>query len=297
MATMSEERRDTWEFREGEEIAPGLTALQLLGGGTRYEAFLAFDEQLHHATVVKMLRPDRTENEDALLGLRDEARLLGSLNHPAIARVLRTAIDHERPHIVLELVEGPRLSTLIRRFGPLELEQAAPLAVEVASALHYLHGLGAVHLDVKPKNLIMGAPPRLIDLSIARSLVVAASLTIPVGTDAYMAPEQCRPEQGLVGPAADVWGLGATLHEALRGEPAFPRGSRARGASPAQRWPQLERTPAPLPAWIPSELSEVTEAALAYEAADRPTAREVAETVEPLLRRPRRLALNRLKPR
>jgi serine/threonine protein kinase len=297
MAIRSEERRDTWEMQEGDEIAPGLTALQLLGGGTRYEAFLAFDEQLHHATVAKVLRPHLIEDEGALGALRDEARLLASLSHPAIARLLRAAIDHERPHIVLELVEGPRLSTLVRRFGPLETGQAAPLAVEVASALHYLRGLATVHLDVKPKNLIMGAPPRLIDLSIARSLEAAASLRIPVGTDAYMAPEQCRPKEGLVGPAADVWGLGATLHEALRGEPAFPRGSETEGASPAERWPQLERAPAPLPVWIPSELSELIGAALAYEAADRPTAREVAEMVEPLLRRPRRLLLNRLKPR
>ena len=296
MAVRSEERRDTWEMQEGDEIAPGLIALQLLGGGTRYEAFLAFDEQLHHATVAKMLRPHLIEDEGALRAFRDEAQLLASLNHPAIARLLRAAIDHERPHILLEFVEGPRLSTLIRR-GHLETEQAASLAVEVASALHYLHGLGVVHLDVKPKNLIMGAPPRLIDLSIARSLETAASLRIPVGTDAYMAPEQCRPEQGLVGSAADIWGLGATLHEALRGEPAFPRGSESKGASPAERWPQLERAPAALPVWIPSELSEVTEAALAYEVADRPTARKVAETVEPLLRRPRRLLLNRLKPR
>jgi serine/threonine protein kinase len=298
MATATIERPTSWGLSEGEMIAPGLSALRLLGGGTRYEAYLAFDERLHHVTVVKVLRPDRVVDESAVRGLRGEAAVLRSLNHPAIARLLRGAVDDERPHIVLEFVEGPRLSTLIRRFGRLETEQAAPLAVEIASALHYLHGLGVVHLDVKPKNLIMGAPPRLIDLSIARSLETAASLTIPVGTDAYMAPEQCSPEQGLVGPAADVWGLGATLYEALRGEPAFPRGSEAEDASsPAERWPQLEVGPAPLPAGIPKELSEVTEAALAYEAADRPTAREVAETVEPLLRRPRRLVLNRLKPR
>jgi serine/threonine protein kinase len=297
MMTTTIERRDAWELVEGDEIVPGLFAVQLLGGGTRYEAYLAFDERLHHLTVVKVLRPGRVAEESAVRGLRGEAEVLGSLNHPAIARLLRAAIDDGRPHIVLEFVEGPRLSTLIRRFGPLETEQAAPLAVEAASALHYLHGLGVVHLDVKPKNLIMGAPPRLIDLSIARSLEAAANLTIPVGTDPYMSPEQCLPEQGLVGPAADVWGLGATLHEALGGGPAFPRGSDAEDASPAERWPQLERAPAPLPAGIPKELSEVTEAALAYEAADRPTAREVAETVEPLLRRPRRLVLNRLKPR
>jgi serine/threonine protein kinase len=154
-----------------------------------------------------------------------------------------------------------------------------------------------VHLDVKPKNLIMGAPPRLIDLSIARSFEDAASLTVPVGTDAYMAPEQCRPEPGLVGPAADVWGLGVTLYEALAGKPAFPRGSDDPDAGVEQRFPQLIDRPQPLPAHISAELAQVTWAALAGDPADRPTAKDAAEFVEPLLRRPRRLVLNRLKPR
>jgi serine/threonine protein kinase len=297
MSTTTTDRRDTWALEEGDEVVPGLVSLQLLGGGTRYEAYLAFDERLHHTTVVKVLRPDLLDDERAIHGLRTEANVLSELNHPVIARLLRDGTDDERPHIVLEHVEGPRLSTLIRRFGPLETEQAAPLAVEVASALHYLHGLGVVHLDIKPKNLIMGAPPRVIDLSIARRFHDAASLTTPVGTDAYMAPEQAAPTLGLVGPAADVWGLGATLFEALCGSPAFPPGSSDTGALPEERWPQLEKAPAPLPRGIPQELSEVTVAALAHEAANRPTAREVAETVEPLLRRPRRLVLNTLKPR
>jgi serine/threonine protein kinase len=297
MAITMEERRDTWELLEGDEIVPGLTALQLLGGGTRYEAFLAFDERLHHATVAKVLRPDRIDDEGALRGVRAEAEVLASLNHPAIASMLRDGTDDERPHIVLELVEGPRLSTLVRRFGPLEMEQAAPLAVEIASALHYLHGLGIVHLDVKPKNLIMGAPPRLIDLSIARTFEDAGSLTVPVGTDAYMAPEQCRPEPGLVGPAADVWGLGVTLYEALAGKPAFPRGADEPGASAEERFPQLIDRPPPLPAHVAAELAQVTWAALSVDPANRPTAKEAAEAVEPLLRRPRRLVLNRLKPR
>jgi serine/threonine protein kinase len=244
-----------------------------------------------------VLRPERVADESAVHGLRGEAEVLASLNHPTIARLLRSAIDEQRPHIVLEFVDGPRLSTLIRRFGPLETEQAAPLAVEVASALHYLHGRDVVHLDVKPKNLIMGAPPRLIDLSIARSFEAAADLSIPVGTDAYMAPEQCTPAPGRVGPAADIWGLGVTLYEAVVGEPAFGPGSPEDGATAEERFPQLTRRPAPMPRRVPAELVEAVEGALAVEPGDRPTARELAMTVEPLLRRPRRLVLNLLKPR
>jgi serine/threonine protein kinase len=295
--TLTTERPTTWGLADGDEIAPGLSAQQLLGGGTRYEAYLAFDERLHHLVVVKVLRPDRVHDDVAVRGLRDEAHVLGSLNHPVIARLLRTDEAAPRPHIVLEHVEGPRLSTLIRRFGPLETEQAAALAVEVASALHYLHGVGIVHLDVKPKNLIMGAPPRLIDLSIARSLSDAARLRVSVGTDAYMSPEQCEPIPGRIGPPADVWGLGVTLHEALSGRPTFPIGSRGEGCSTASRFPQLATKPDPLPAWVPEELTDVVQAALAYDPADRPSAAELGDAVEPLLRRPRRLLLNRLKPR
>jgi serine/threonine-protein kinase len=299
MATATIQRSETtWELREGELLAPGVSALRLLGGGTRYEAYLAFDGRLHHTVVVKVLRPELLGDDHALHGLQAEAEILKTLNHPAIARLLRDATGDERPHIVLEHVEGPRLSTLIRRFGPLETEQAAPLALEIASALHYMHGRGLVHLDVKPKNLIMGAPPRLIDLSIARSFDDAATLTTPVGTDAYMAPEQAAaPAPGLVGPAADVWGLGATLYEALGGRPAFPRGSDDAHASAEGRFPQLTHRPEPLPRHIPQELSRVTSWALESDPSDRPTAKEVAEAVEPLLGRPRRMVLNRLKPR
>jgi serine/threonine protein kinase len=298
MVTTTIERTETaWAFASGDEIAPGLVALELLGGGSRYEAYLAFDERLLHTAVVKVLRPDRVTDGRAVRGLRSEAEVLGSLNHPAIARLLRSGIDEERPHVVLEHVEGPRLSTLIRRFGPLETEQAAPLAVEVASALHYLHGLEIVHLDVKPKNLIMGAPPRLIDLSIARSFGAAADLDVAVGTDSYMAPEQVDATPGRVGPAADVWGLGVTLYEALTGEPAFPVGSRDEGASLADRYPQLTAQARPLPIHVAAELQDVVKAAMAFEPSDRPSAAQVADAVEPLLRRPRRLVLNRLKPR
>jgi serine/threonine protein kinase len=298
MTTMTIERTGSaWDLHEGQQISPGLTAHQLLGGGTRYEAYLAFDERLHHLVVAKVLRPDRVRDERAIRGLRGEAEVLATVNHPAIARLLRSELDAERPHVVLEHVDGPRLSTLIRRFGPLEVEQAAALAAEVASALHYLHGMGIVHLDVKPKNLIMGAPPRLIDLSVARSVAAASELDVPVGTDAYMAPEQCMPSPGRVGSPADVWGLGVTLYEALAGRPAFPVGSKDGGAMPEDRFPQLLHRVARLPEYVASPLRSVVESALAFEPGDRPSAAGVADGIESLLRRPRRIVLNRLKPR
>ena len=147
--------------------------------------------------------------------------------------------------LLLEHLEGPPLQSLLERHGPLGLEQLPPLGLHVASALHYMAAEGFVHLDVKPENLVMGAPPRVIDFSVARSVAAAAKIARPIGTDAYMAPEQCGAGgDGVppVGPAADVFGLGATLQHAMTGARPFPREVGARNASdPEVRFPGLPR--------------------------------------------------------
>jgi serine/threonine protein kinase len=287
-----------WSFAEGDEIAPGLTALRLLGGGWRYEAYLAFDERLHYPVVVKAIRPDQVDDADAQRGLRREIEVLERVDHPVIARMLGSDPDGPRPYVELEHVEGPRLSSLIRRHGPLELDQVGPLASEIAAALHALHADGLVHLDVKPKNIIMGAPPRLIDLSIARTVERAARTDHPIGTDAYMAPEQAAPERGVpMQPASDVWGLGATVYEGLSGELPFGRGVDDESAPPQERWPQLILEPEPLSPRLPAAVTSIVLASLEFRPEDRPSAREVAEAMEPLLARPRKLVLNQLRPR
>src|SRR5687768_16957090 len=157
--------RDSWGFHQGDSITTDLTAMKLLGGGEAYEAYLAFDDITYAPVVVKVVRPGQVENASTLRGLRREVATLSAVNHPVVVRGLRSELGGERPHVVLEQLDGPRLSTLIRRFGPLPEQQYLPLAIEMSSALHYLHRLGYVHLDVKPSNIIMGAPARLIDLS------------------------------------------------------------------------------------------------------------------------------------
>lgn len=287
-----------WDLAEGDEIVPGISALQLLGGGWHFEAYLAFDERLHYPVVVKVIRPDQLDDEAAMRGLSREVEILGQLNHPVIARMLDADVGGPRPFVELEHVEGPRLSSLIRRHGSLSLEQIAPLAAELGAALHYLHGLGFVHLDVKPKNTIMGAPPRMIDMNLARSIEDAAAMDHPAGTDAYMAPEQCHPERGTpMQPASDVWGLGVTIYESLTGRRPFGRGVDDENAPDEERWPQLSVEPEPLPAGVPARVDSIVWACLDPRPEQRPTAREVAEAMEPLLARPRRLVLNQLRPR
>src|SRR5687768_5360473 len=161
--------KDSWGFEPGDTITGELTAMRVLGGGAAYEAVLAFDEVTYASVVVKVVRPAQVSDEGTLRGLRREVEMLRQVNHPAVVRALRAQADGARPHLVLEQLDGPRLSSLIRRYGPLEPAQYLPLGIEIASALHYLGRLGLTHLDVKPSNIIMGAPAKLIDLSVART--------------------------------------------------------------------------------------------------------------------------------
>ncbi len=100
--------------------------MRLLGGGSSYEAYLAFDEITFFPVVVKVLRPGRVTDEASLRGLRREAAALEVLNHPVAVRGLRHDVAGERPHLVIEHVDGPRLSTLIRKTGPLQPQQYLP---------------------------------------------------------------------------------------------------------------------------------------------------------------------------
>jgi serine/threonine protein kinase len=295
--TSSEVPPERWGLAEGDQIVPGRHALKRLGGGYRYEAYLAWDDHLHAIVVVKVLRPHLVGDERALRDLAHEAELLDALNHPVLLRSFGAVLDGPRPHLVLEHLEGPRLSTLVRRYGPLPLEQLIPLAVQLCSVLHYMAGEGYVHLDVKPSNIIMGAPPRLIDLSVARSVDAAARLERPVGTDAYMAPEQCRPvELGPVGTAADVWGLGATLHRAATGDRAFPDPD-PEATEPERRWPQLVVAPSPALGRVPATVATRLVACLGFEPGERPQPAELAGELEPLLEALPKPRLSRLKPR
>jgi serine/threonine-protein kinase len=286
-----------WGLKEGDEIAPGLSALKLLGGGLRYEAYLAWYELLQYVVVVKVVRPELVHDSRTLEGLADEVEMLERVSHPVLLRSFGAQLDGPRPHIVLEHLEGPRLSTLLRKYGPLPPEQLLPLGLQLAAAGHYMGAEGIVHLDIKPSNIIMGAPARLIDLSVAETTENAAHLRSAVGTDSYMSPEQALKGRGAtIGPPADVWGIGVTLYHAAVGERPFEKGDRESDDAEV-RWPQIAVAPKPMPESIPPAVAEPVLACLSYDPTDRPTAIELSEALEPVLAGLPKPWVSKLKPR
>lgn len=285
-------REVSWAFTAGAEISGTRTAVRLLGGGDRYEAWLGWDDHLASPVVLKMLRPDHIDSDRARRGIAREAAMLRSLAHPGIVRCFGSDTDCARPYLVLEFLDGPRLSTLLRRFGPLSPEQLVPLALELSSALRYMHNERLVHLDVKPQNMIMGAPPRLIDLSIARPIEALGSISAPLGTAAYMAPEQADATRlSEIGPWTDVWGVGATLYEAANGYRPFPRGVAGEPVT------QLSRDPLPSHDRVPRLVTDVILGCLSRNPADRPSLVDLADVFESVLPDARDAALRRLRRR
>ncbi len=105
--------KQTWEFPEGHEIAPGRTTLKLLGGGNRYEVYLVWDERRFSVMVAKVLRPDLVEEGHALRGLRREMEALEALSHPVLLRAFAAQFEGVYPLVGGVHLEGPTLRRLI----------------------------------------------------------------------------------------------------------------------------------------------------------------------------------------
>ncbi len=275
----------SWGFEEGAPIVAARTVVELLGGGRRYEVYLVWDERLYALGVAKILRPDLLADESALRKLRREAELLRRLAHPLLVRGLDATLDGPVPHLLLEHLVGPNLRRLVKDEGPLSFEDVLEAGEQLAGVLHYLAAEEVVHLDVKPSNVVFGHPSRLIDLGAARSTESASRLRTPFGTDAFMAPELCAADLGgsRVGPAADVWSLGATLYYAATGEVPFPRPAGAKTSdSRTVRFPQLASRPERMPNYVPASLEALIVRMLAADPSERPLAAAVADELAAL---------------
>ncbi len=201
-----------------------------LGHGGMGVVWRATDTLLSRKVAVKEVDLPRGVDADQRAAMRArvsrEARAAARLSHSGVVTVYDIAEDGGRDYIVMELVAAPTLDDLVRADGPMTPERSARLGLGLLDALAAAHRAGIVHRDLKPKNVMVreDGTTKLADFGIA-SVQGDPRLTatgLVVGSPAYMAPEQVEGER--VGPAADLWALGATLWFAVEGEPPFGGG-------------------------------------------------------------------------
>jgi eukaryotic-like serine/threonine-protein kinase len=198
-----------------------------LGSGAMGTVWAGFDEVLQRRVAIKELKvPPGVPTQEAL-DMRErimrEARALGGLSHPNVITVFDVVDVDGAPVVVMELVPSRNLADLISQQGALNPQQAAVVGYATAGGLRAAHRAGITHRDVKPGNVLIADDGRvkLTDFGIARNVADApmTSVGLVLGSPAYIAPEVAAGQA--VTPAADLWGLGATLFAAVEGRPPY----------------------------------------------------------------------------
>ncbi len=219
----------------GSKLGP-YEILAPLGTGGMGEVYRALDSRLRRNVAMKVLPDAFVSDPSRMARFEREAQLLAALNHPNIAALFGLEESGTTRALVMELVEGPTLAERIGR-GPIPVEDAIPLARQLADALEYAHERNIIHRDLKPANVKLPAEglAKVLDFGLAKAIAedsagddISTSPTLTaaatragfiLGTAAYMAPEQARGKT--VDRRADIWSFGAVLFEMLTGKMAF----------------------------------------------------------------------------
>ena len=264
----------------------------VIGRGGMAVVYRADDVKLAREVAVKILLDgagDETDRERFIA----EAKTLAMLSHSGLVTVLDAGFGtsgqqevvpddgaHDRPFLVMELVDGHTMVELMKD-GPMPLEDLAPIAAQVAEALAYVHARGVVHRDVKPGNVLVrhDGAVKLADFGIARLVEQQTHHTrtgVAVGTAAYIAPEQVT--GGTAEGSADVYALGLVMLEAVTGRRTYDGPPAEAALARLQRPPEI---PELAPGW-----RDLLTGMTALDPADRPSAADVAAWLRAGLRSP-----------
>jgi WD40 repeat protein/tetratricopeptide (TPR) repeat protein len=204
---------------------PGYELLGELGRGGMGVVYQARHLKLNRVVALKMILAGGHAGPDEVLRFLAEAEAVAHLQHPNVVQIFETGTHAGLPFMALEFVEGGSLARKVHA-APLEPAEAARLVEQLARGMAYAHARGIVHRDLKPENVLLDAAgtPKVTDFGLARRVEAGAGLTqtgVVMGTPSYMAPEQARGRSKEIGPAADVYALGAILYRLVTGRAPF----------------------------------------------------------------------------
>ncbi|MCI0535370.1 MAG: protein kinase [Verrucomicrobiales bacterium] len=259
--------------------------IEELGQGGMGVVFKAKHRTLNRIVALKMLLLGRWTNPRFVERFRAEARAAAGLRHPAVVAIHEIGEHEGQPWFTMDYVAGPSLADLVRE-GPLPARRAAALVRSVTEAVQHAHIHGIIHRDLKPANVLLDFDdqPRITDFGLAKEIRVESDLTLSgqtLGSPHYMPPEQVAGQRE-IGPAGDIYALGAILYHLLTGRPPFQAGTLE-----ATLMQTLKTDPAPprlLNAEIPRDLETVCLKCLEKDPARRyATAQELADELKRFL--------------
>jgi len=199
--------------------------LEEIGRGGMGVVYKARQTALDRTVAVKMILGSHVGSDEHLRRFQAEARAAARLRHPNIVHIHEVGQLHGRHFFAMELIEGTSLAQRLGR-GTMEVAEILRLMVATSRAIAELHRHGIVHRDLKPSNILIdnGGNPYVTDFGLAKIFESDSSRTatgVIAGTPSYMSPEQAAGHSEQVGPASDIYSLGAMLYEMLTGRPPF----------------------------------------------------------------------------
>jgi tetratricopeptide (TPR) repeat protein/TolB-like protein len=231
-------------FQPGTLISGRFRVVRFIARGGMGELYQAADLELNEHVALKTIRPEIAADERTNQRFKREVQLARKITHPNICRIFDLFQHQSVSFVTMELLEGETLSEFLEREGPLTLDRALPIALQMSAALASAHAVGIIHRDFKSSNVMIlraagnANQPRVVvtDFGLAYSLSDTSGNTNPpvslagdvIGTPEYMAPEQLK--GGAVTPATDIYALGIVLYEMVTGVQPFAAPTRVASA-------------------------------------------------------------------
>jgi eukaryotic-like serine/threonine-protein kinase len=266
----------SFTLKLGDMIGNDLTVIGHLNRGHISGLYQVWSTRYTCALTCKILAPRTSPRSREAQGFKREAMLLRRLNHPQIVRIFGRGNFEGRDYLIQEYLHGPSIFELLDHSPDrrLPVPDAIKVVIHVCSALDHLHAQGFIYRDIKPSNIILrGGVPVLVDFDAAYRLKPGQKPGRVIGTDPYMASEQCLNEELYL--STDVYEMGAIFYEMLTGRWPYEDDLRQlrRKKTPEERYPQIRGHAPPPPErfnpGIPEELSRAVLRCLEHDPARR----------------------------